>query len=584
MMSGAAPRIATPLRGERDWFVVPWLDVWNRLRFAPELIPGVRAFKGDGSKQPPFRHIVHRTHLSLLGYQVPEQDFGDLRDIAVEVAFTGCHNSTTFNLRNHQLDGIKFIRSRRGTLLTDEQRVGKSPQVIYGHDPDSGPLVLFGPLESRAVWHEWAARRFGACVEFEGKGGAPCPICTRVGAKPGGRPAFGGRPSFIAVRGLTYEPSLVLQHKPHVIFGHFAIARAWRQLFASLGDIGTLAVDEAHKAGIQSRNSITIESLRWLNTIAYRTVMLTGTPLYNGSIGLLPMLDIATPGAFGRYWDFGRRYAAARPTAYGWVADGNSNQTELRERLQEVMLRRTWLEIAGSLPPITRSIEYVGLSQDDRDRVVDLAARIRGESMGVHTRAGDLARLRRLYALEKIKAGVERAVAEINGGYSVVVWTWHREEIVDQIVEGLRKRGVRTFGPIRGGTAADDREAAIEDARAAVGPVAVVATMAALSTAVNLAFCSRAVFVELDYTPLNVSQAEMRIFDGAHPVAVTYLVADVDEERRLAEALVSKLGAQAELGLRAGVGDVRELLRDSFQIEDEQTLGDLAEAVMAEAA
>jgi hypothetical protein len=548
-----------------DWFLIDWADVWQATKLAPPQVPGAVpapdqhfAPRDEFGARPLYPHRVHLSHLRLLGYDYE----------AILSASMGADNYRDTPLRSHQIAAVAYIRSRRGTLLADEMRVGKTGSIMYAHNPTDGCMFVIGPLAARAVWHEWAARRFGYCAD---KG---CSICARV--------AFGDynicAPSFTALEGRNTEREADLHAK--VIFCHFAIVPAWREIFNSI-KIGTLVVDEVHlpQSGMQNRNSVTAESIRWLNTVAKRAVFASGSPLWNKPKGLWPILDMLTPGAFGGYWDFARRYCDAKPTAYGWQAQGSSNEAELSVRLQQVMLRRTWKEISPTLPAITRSVEIVGIPMSARDRTEELAARIRSAAGNMQTVVGDLARLRKMYAEHKVNAAVTKAQDALESGNSVVIWTWHKDIALQ--ISRLFKGTVQV---IDGDKSPTEREAIIEDVRfdAAIKPVALIATMGALATAVNLSFARTEIFVELDWNPDSIAQAEMRCYDGKQAIGATFLVADCDVEQKLADALLVKLEVKAKLGVSAGVGSVADVLRGALGIEDARTLSMLAFAVFAE--
>lgn len=829
----------------------------------------------------PWPFLVHRTHLPVLGVTAAmvSAATSGLPPLASVVHREGVV------LRTHQEAGVKFIQGRRGTFLADEMRVGKSPQIMYSHDPEAGVLILIGPVAARIVWHEWAARRFGACATalYSKKG---CPTCTRVGAVPRDVPAF------TSVAGRTPDPAQLTPGgcNPRVIFMNFQIAYGWSELFGAL-PIGTLAIDECfpagalidgrriedvrvgalvsafdeargvfvqrkvltvfrhrpqsmvrvhtasgsivctagqpfltplgwtpacglhnggfvlqslralhetrlgspssllylwqnrrgvgrfvggegfslgsegesllfggtqaavpvgaslatldvaqpdaqgrntregesyascdgvaptrtrrqreaascgatavglrfgvgnggcdsdpraeslvylphllqgghrgavaedccrsrwevsqhagsasagqkerglsawawvdrvevlqptsdgtfggvcpdglvynlevedqhtycvsraegeptfvvhncHKGGLQSRRNQVVEAVRRFNTRAHRVIAATGTPLENQPDGLWPILDILAPGAWGGYWEYCRRHAAAAPGPFGWTTNGSSHMDELRSRLTEVMLRRTWAEIRPGLPPIERTIELVPLPEREVDRIEEHAAKLRYQTKAKNTLVGQLATLRRLYAETKIAAGVDWACETIASGYSCVLWTYHRD-VSAKTVEALAEKGVRVHGPIHGGVDDKDREAILENAAADVqGPRVLVATMDSLGFAVNLSWASHAGFIELDWIPNTIAQAEMRSFDGTRSISVTLFVTDTDTDRRLADALLSKLATQHDLGLKAGAGDVADVLRASLGVEDAQTLDQLAEILMADA-
>jgi hypothetical protein len=554
-----------------DWYTVDtWKPIYDRFRFAPRDVPGVRELPFDRSKRAPWPYKIHRSHFPVLGLEAP-----------VDYPFVREHHV----LKPHQMDAVNFIRNRRGTLLAMEMRTGKTPSTMYAYEPSKtyAPLIVYGPLAARAVWHEWAARRFGTCVnvvmaEEEGDDWR-CPVCTRVGAYDRVLTGAYARPSFLALEGRTFNPDLVLKYEPHVLFATTAVAPTWWQLCTQLPHVGMLAIDEIHSAGMQNRKNLTAERIRNLNTVAFQTVGLTGTPLTNKVSNMWNTLDLLNPAAWGDYWGFAGRYCSARPGAHGWTADGASNMDELHARLDAVMFRRRWIDIAKDLPPIQRTMEVVALPQKVKDEVEELAARIRFETGGAKTMVGDLARLRKLYAKEKTAAGLELAKRIIADGYSCVLWAWH-VEVVETLAAKLAGAGIKVFGPIHGAVSGGKREAIIEEVRQATGPRVLVAGIGAMGVAVSTSWATHEVFVELTWSPHEIAQAEMRPYDGTHPVSATYLVADVDADERMASALITKIESQDDLGLRQGLGDVAEVLGEAFGMAPSANLDELAERLL----
>jgi hypothetical protein len=559
--SGRAPIMAL----RNGWFVISWYDVWNRLRLKPQAIPGVRLHEDKGGQMmlagPKGRATVHRSHLAMLGYTVPVSEGEVPAEPGAKI------------LRPHQVTGVKFIRApgRPGVLLTDEQRVGKTPQIVYAHEPRDGVLIIVGPVASRMAWHEWAARRFGRCALDA------CTICDRAQA------VKGDRPSFIPIEKMAFEPEKLLERQPYVLFASFATIRGWQNLYAYT-PIATFAIDEAHLSGIQNRKNPTVQAVRKQAATAQRVILATGTPLYNKPRGLWPLLDMACPGAFGDYWPFAVRYCDAQPGAHGWSDKGISHEEELRLRLAEVMLRRTWNEVKPDLPPVTRSLELVDVGNEDRSKVDALANEMRYGRLSRGSVVGDMQRIRQLFARLKWPRGVELAQETIADGHNVILWAWHRE-IAQRLVEHLVvMSGFEVIGPIHGALPPGDREELVNSAHTLAHEgrrVVLVATMGAAAVGLNLSFATHEIFVELDWTPVNMAQAEMRPYNGEHPVSATFLVADCETDRDLANSLIGKLEAAQSLGLRAGVGDARDILRASLKVEDNRTLDDLCDRLMA---
>lgn len=569
-------RIAAPT-SERDWYTVPWDEVFARTGIAPRVLPGVRtaadhpvaqlaprtatefAKQAGASARPPYPYRVHRSHLPVLGY---DAQCPPVAPIAIGI------------LRPHQIDGARFIRERRGSLLAFEMRCGKTPTIVYSHEPERGPLVVVGPTEARAVWHEWAARRFGACQVFYEKGFV-CSVCERVDAA-----APDTIPSFASLAGKTPDLDLI-REGARVLYLTFAAVVPWSDCFAAFGKIGTLVVDEAHRAGVQDRRNETPLAIRRLAVMAHRVVASTGTPMWNMPSGLWTILDTICPTAFGDYWPYAIRYCRARPTEHGWVADGQSNERELELRLSAVMLRRTWNEIQGHLPPINRAVEYVELSDEEHAAVYETAAELR-RTLGrgrPQTVVGNLERLRKLYAGRKVARAAEVIEATLADGHSVVAWTWH-QDVARALSEALGTSPA-VYGPIHQGTPQAAREQILEELRFDPRPRVLIASMGTMATAVSLSWASHEIMVELEWTPAVHQQAEMRCFDGSRPISVTYLVADCDPDRRLCDALLTKLDAAAALGLRAGTGDVAEVLASAFGVEAGKGLDAVASAILA---
>jgi hypothetical protein len=573
LAQGNAGIPVTPVVGERDWFRVPWKQIHEKTGLPPYVIPGVREPK-TGGQLSPWPRYVHRTHLPALGLVVPVDDAPSPHKYGEDV------------LRSYQKLDRDFVSARRGVILSQEQRVGKTPTAMYAHEPNDGMMVVVGPLASRLVWHEWAARRFGWCAD------ETCITCSRLCT------VHRDVPSFIALEGRTVDPKLppltmtkaircfsttslfaMGQLKPRVVFMSHAIVFPWSEQWTLFEPLGTLVVDEFHMVGLGNRHNLTVKGLRRINTVASRAIMLSGTPISNRIDGLWAPLDIAVPGAFGKYWDFGRRWVGATPGAHGYQMGAPTRVDELKARLSEVLIRRTWKEIAPNLPPISRSTELVAIPEKVRWEVEQLASELRKMTDGLQTKVGHLARLRRLFAEAKTDAAVLQIEDAIANGHSCIGWVWHRD-VAFKLVEKLRAKSIRVFDPIHGQVPPKEREEILRDAASGIGPRVLVATMASLGTAVALTWASHEFFAELDWNPTNIAQPEMRPFDGVNSVSSVFMVADCDSDIRLAQSLVSKLGTTRALGLEAGVGSCAEVLGETFGIAPSRSLDEMAERLL----
>ena len=487
-------------RRRPDWYVTPqaWL---------PEVaaVPAVNLGAGNSLE-------VHLTHLPLLVRQHPEvAALLPVADMTARGQLDEECRQLGFVPRLHQHSGAEFARSRRGTLIADQMRLGKTLCALLAHDPAVGPLVVVAPLAARGVWIDWFRRRW-----------------------PDEEPAV--------LKGKTFVPEAVADKR--IIFTHYDILPAWQTSFSDTR-IGTLVLDEAHVLS-NSRTKRT-QAVFLLGARAERVIALTGTPLWNRPYDLWAILAILNPGAWGSHYDFGQRYCDPILGTHGTSYLGTSHEEEFRTRLAEVMIRRTWMDVRVDAPPSSRTVEIADITEAQAYRLEVLAEKVRDFSKArVH--AGDLARFRRLLGTLKSGAAADAALRVLDGGEPVVVWAWHRD-VAYRIAQELADRGHVAY-TITGDDDQPLREATI-DAWRGCSVAALVVTISVGQVAIDLSHARQAVFAEVDFTPTTIAQAEMRIFSPARPMAITYIVVDHTVDRALVGALCKKCEVAETLGVPA---------------------------------
>lgn len=437
--------------------------------------------------------------------------------------------------RTTQHQAIDFIEMRRGILLGDDMRVGKTLSCVASHDPKTGPLVVLAPLSTRAVWLGWMRRVF-----------PDTPIGVAIGQK------F----------------DIETFRKP-LVFTHYEIAQHWQAMFS----IGTLVLDEAHM--LSNPDAKRTKACQLLAQCAKRVIAATGTPVWNRPAGVWSLLQLIMPGSWGNYYDFADRYGNPQPTGYGRVWKGISNETELNARLSDVMIRRRWIDVASDIPPISRTVAVAEVSQTDQKRLDILAGKLKTERSNT---AANLAAYRR--QITHLKLGVACSEAEkiISRGEPVVIWTWHRD-FAEQIAERLGTPHV-----IHGDVGADEREWRMQAWRDSETPAPLVATMAVAQVGIDLSHACFAIFAEIDYTPAIIGQTEMRTFDPTRSMFITFIVANHVVDQRIVRALVSKLSSADPLGVAAARDSIDALREAVMGPEDHGDLDRLLEDLLASAA
>lgn len=503
-----------------DWFEVDSVsvqDLWG----ADFCVPGVK--RKIQSPPKPDTFLIHRSHLPLMGHPeaikiCTEREAGDWAARDRETEARG------FKLRITQQQALDYFKPRRGILLGDDMRTGKTLASMMAHDPKRGPLVIVAPLSTRAVWFGWLKRVF-----------PDLPIAKCIGRK--------------------IDPALL---KYPIVFIHYDLIKDWQVLMP----IGTLIFDEGQ--AIMNSKTLRSKAAAILASRAEKVIVATGTPIWDRPKDLWNIVSMLAPAAWGSYYDFGNRYGAPVQTAYGVDFPGISNADELRLRLSEVMIRRLWKDVQSDLPATTRNIVVAEVDDVTRRKLDVLAGKLKSERTNT---AGNLATYRRQLCSVKLRAVLERAKKDLAGGDPLVIWTWHKDfaDEITQAFDGQARMITGDIPPVK-------RDAIMDAWRQTANGV-LVSTMPVAQVGIDLSHAPNAIFAELDYVPAIIAQAEMRTYDPKRPMNITFVVADHVVDQRIMKSLIAKLGASDPIGLGSAV-DAIEAIRDALLGPNEE--GDMA--------
>lgn len=289
---------------------------------------------------------------------------------------------------------------------------------------------------------------------------------------------------------------------------------------------------------------------------ADRVIGLSGTPLWNKVPGLWNILAAVVPGAFGSHYDFCQRYGDPVPGSHGWLYRGTSNTEEFQERMSEVMLRRMWRDVRAELPPTTRTVEVVDLTEKEIFKI-DVAAEKARNTEKQTVRVAEIARLRRIIGLLKVDLAVERARAILAQGDPVIVWAWHRD-VAEKIANGIGQDALLVTGKMP----AAQRDGAFAAWRSSPH-LAIVVTISVGQVGIDLSHAAHEIFAEVSFTPAEVAQAEMRPFSPLRPMFVDYLMVDHPIDRQVVTALVEKCASAEQLGVPAAESAI-DMVAEAF--------------------
>jgi SWI/SNF-related matrix-associated actin-dependent regulator 1 of chromatin subfamily A len=295
-----------------------------------------------------------------------------------------------------------------------------------------------------------------------------------------------------------------------------------------------LIVDESHR--LKNYKAKRTRKVWHLSKSCERMIALTGTPIVSNPLDLLPIL-----GMLGQLKHFPDNYldTYTKENYWGGREPRRENLDDLKLRLDaHVWVRRTKQEVLKDLPSKSRRAQFVDV--DDK-QVRDAFKPVERKLLN-HVRKHGVERLdewvkesrplvselHRGTGLAKIPAALDWIINHVEGttGRPLIVWAVHTDVIVG-LEKALHKHDpglqVRTF---YGATPPDERDQTVQDFQAGKVDV-LVAQIVAAGTGLTLTRSSDALFVETDWTPANVVQAEDRIhrISQDYPVTITTLLA-----------------------------------------------------------
>lgn len=119
-------------------------------------------------------------------------------------------------------------------------------------------------------------------------------------------------------------------------------------------DIDMVVIDEAHsvkaRKGVLNNNIASVVQGK-------PTIFLTGTPVMSRPEDIFGIIQIANPDYFGKWKPFEKEFLVGANTAFGYEIIGAKNLDVLREKVQNILIRRTEYEISIQLPK-TNIIKY----------------------------------------------------------------------------------------------------------------------------------------------------------------------------------------------------------------------------------
>lgn len=328
-----------------------------------------------------------------------------------------------------------------------------------------------------------------------------------------------------------------------------------------------VVMDEAHY--IKNNSAKRTKAVRKLARRAPHVIALTGTPIVNRPMELYNAITLIDDTVVPRFWDYAKKYCGAKHNGFGWDFTGATNTQELHEKLvNSIMLRRLKKEVLTELPDKIKSFVPLELTnekeyrQAERDFISFVALQKGQEAATRASNAQALAEIEGLKQLAvngKLKQAIEWIKDFIDGNGKLVVMAVHKF-VIDALMKEFGDMAVKVDGSVSGPARQDAVDAFQTDNRVRL----FIGNIKAAGVGLTLTAASNVTFLELPWTPGDLTQAEDRChrIGQKNSVTIHYLLANDTIEQKIA-------------GLIDRKRRVLDSVLDGVQTEDESLLTEL---------
>jgi len=273
---------------------------------------------------------------------------------------------------------------------------------------------------------------------------------------------------------------------------------------------------------------------------------LSGTPIVNRPVEFYNIINMIDPTLFPDYWKYAKRYCGAKHNGFGWDFNGSSNTKELHDILtSSIMLRRKKSEVLKELPDKIHSFTPLSLDNieeyhaAERDFIVWLKATRGKEAAEKASGAETLTKmevLKQLAVKGKMKQAIDWIENFLENGEKLIVMATHKF-VIDELMNTF-KGAVKVDGSVSG----PNRQLAVDKFQNDDATRLFVGNIKAAGVGLTLTAASTVAFLELPWTPGDLTQAADRAhrIGQKNTVNIQYLLAQNTIEEEIAELLDEK--------------------------------------------
>ncbi len=444
-------------------------------------------------------------------------DIDQLRESASRADIPGCLRTTLYP---YQKEGYQWlsgaVEAGLGCLLADEMGLGKTIQAIALLEERCrrglGPSLVVMPVTLIENWRR-ELHRFAPAL--------------RVNVHQGpSRAHYGGAFNAVDVVLVSYDTAA----RDVGVF----LARDW----------DVIVMDEAQN--VKNPDTQRAQLLRQLPR--YAAVMMTGTPIENGTMDLWSLADFAVPGYLG--------------TREHFVATLAEQPDLLARAIKPLLLRREVMDVAADLPERIDADVMVEMFEEESYGYEVLISSMRGANRG--DALALITKLRQYTAHPSLASNVTpedpiamsaklarltEMLGEIFAANNRVLVFSAFRAMSDLISRVIRERMYVQSWVIDGRTPAKSRQQIVDTFSEHHGPAALVLHPATGGTGLNITAANHVIHYTLEWNPAKESQATARSFRRGQelPVFVHRLIYPGTIDEAIAEVLLSKRDLASEV-------------------------------------
>lgn len=436
-----------------------------------------------------------------------------------------------------QKAGIAYAIKRRNTLFADEMGLGKTIQAI-------GSINALSNIERVLVI---------------------CPASLKLNwEKEMDKWLVNNRLTI----GVANSDDKFFPQTNVVIINYDIVKKFVEEIHKASWDV--LIIDEVHylKNYSAKRTQLIFGSKSQKAIGADRKFYISGTPILNRPVELYPIVNSLMPKQWGTFVEFAEHFCSPKRTRYAIDYSGAANLDELQTKLREnIMVRRLKKDVLKELPPKTRQIielpesgckeiiarerellsKHQTILSSLNEALVESKVLTSEEEYAEAARKlskrealielSEIAKIRHATALAKVPFVLEHIESTLEQVDKLVVFA-HHHDVINAIYEEFKNVSL----VITGETPQEKRQAIVESFQKDKKYKLFIGSIQASGVGITLTAASRVIFVELDWVPANITQAEDRCHRiGQHDnVLVQHMVLENSLDARMVRLIVEK--------------------------------------------